>query len=286
MARRAASLLLLAGLAACGSNAAAPPVAPPNNPQRIVSLNPCTDAILTELVPARRIAAISDYSRDPQASSMDVAMARRFASVGGTAEEVIALHPDLVVTGGHLAPATRNALDRQGIAVQVFGVPATIAESRRQIADMAAALDAPERGARLLARIDAALAAARSGAHIPALVWMGDGLVPGQGTLVGDVMERSGFANASASYGLASWDILPSEYVVAKPPRVVFMDRRGVTAAAGSREDGARRRRIAALRASGQAVAIADFPQNLLYCGGPTLIPLARRLARAREMAE
>ena len=112
---------------------------------------------------------------------------------------------------------------------------------------------------------------------------MGDGLVPGQGTLVGDILEYSGFVNASAAYGLASWDILPTELVVANPPRVVFMDRRGVSAAAGSREDGGRRRRIEALRASGGAVTIADFPQNLLYCGGPTLIPLARRFERARE---
>ncbi len=277
-----AALLLVCGLAACVP-AAAPPAKPPRDPQRIVSLNPCTDAILTQLVEPARIAAISAYSQDPQASSMDVGEARRFASVGGTAEEVIALHPDLVVTGAHLAPATRNALDRQGIAVQVFGVPATIAESRQQITDMAKALDATEQGRALLARIDTALAAARSDAQTPALVWLGDGLVPGQGTLVGDVMDHSGFRNASADYGLASWDVLPSEYVVAHPPRVVFMDRRGNSAAAGSREDGARRRRIDALRASGQQVEIENFPQNLLYCGGSTLIPLAKRFAQARE---
>ena len=277
-----AALLLVCGLGACAP-AAAPPASPPHDPQRIVSLNPCTDAILTQLVEPGRIAAISAYSQDPQASSMDVGEARRFDSVGGTAEEVIALKPDLVVTGAHLSPATRNALDRQGIAVQVFGVPATIAESREQIADMAQALDAPERGRALLARIDAALAAAQSDAKTPALVWLGDGLVPGQGTLVGDVMNHSGFRNASADYGLASWDVLPSEYVVAHPPRVVFMDRRGSSAASGSREDGARRRRIDALRASGQLVQIEDFPQNLLYCGGPTLIPLAKRFAQARQ---
>ncbi len=283
MRGRAAALLLLAGLAACTSAAPPPPpVFPPENPQRIVSLNPCTDAILTQLVEPARIAAISAYSHDPNASSMNVAAARRFASVGGTAEEVIALAPDLVVTGGGFTPATSAALDRQGIAVLAFGIPATIAESRRQIADMAAALGEPGRGAALLARIDAALAQTRSHARIPALIWMGDGLVPGQGTLVNEVMEHSGFRNASAAYGLASWDILPSEYVVANPPRVVFMDRRGASAAAGSREDGARRRRIAALRASGGRVTIADFPQNLLYCGGPTLIPLALHLADAR----
>lgn len=279
--RAAALLLLIGGLSACADPAAtASPATPPADPQRIVSLNPCTDAILTELVAPDRIAAISAYSQDAEASSMDLSMARRFASVGGTAEEVIALRPDLVVSGGGFSPATEAALNRLGIPVLTFGIASTIADSRQQITDMAAALGVPARGAALLARIDAALAAARSDRQIPALVWMGDGLVPGRGTLVGDVMAQSGFRNASADYGLQSWDILPSEYVVAQPPQLVFMDRRG--AAAGSREDGAKRRRMEALLASGAHVTIADFPHQLLYCGGPTLIPLAKRLAQAR----
>ena len=277
--RRAGAVATALALAACTAPAP-PPAAPPAHPHRIVSLNPCTDAILTQLADPGRIAAISAYSHDPDASSMPAEAARRFASTGGTAEEVIALRPDLVVTGGGFAPATKKALDRLGIPVLSFGIPATVADSRQQITDMAAALGEPARGAALARRIDAALAAARSDAATPALIWMGDGLVPGQGTLVGDVMAQSGFRNASADYGLESWDILPSEYVVARPPRVVFMDRRG--GAAGSREDGAKRRRIEALRASGARVTIADFPHQLLYCGGPTLIPLARHLADAR----
>ena len=37
----------------------------PHPPARIVSLNQCLDAILVELAPTERIAAISHYSRDP-----------------------------------------------------------------------------------------------------------------------------------------------------------------------------------------------------------------------------
>ena len=70
---------------------------PPTSSHRIVSTNPCLDAILVELAPPEWIAAISHYSQDPRSSSMPVARARRFRATNGTAEEVIALKPGLVL---------------------------------------------------------------------------------------------------------------------------------------------------------------------------------------------
>ena len=61
----------------------------------IVSLNPCTDAILAEVADPAQILAISHYSHDPQATSMDLAAALRFRATGGTVEEVLALAPDI-----------------------------------------------------------------------------------------------------------------------------------------------------------------------------------------------
>jgi iron complex transport system substrate-binding protein len=39
----------------------------------VVSLNPCTDAILAEVADPAQIAGLSSYSSDPAASSMDLA---------------------------------------------------------------------------------------------------------------------------------------------------------------------------------------------------------------------
>ena len=78
---------------------------------RIVSLNPCTDAILAEVADPGQILAISAYSHDPASSSMDVALARRFPAAGDTVEEDAALPPDLVPSGNFIAPATRGALE-------------------------------------------------------------------------------------------------------------------------------------------------------------------------------
>ena len=56
----------------------------------IVSLNPCSDAILAEVAEPAQLLAISHYSHDPRASSMPLAEARRFRVTGGTVEQVLA----------------------------------------------------------------------------------------------------------------------------------------------------------------------------------------------------
>ena len=81
----------------------------------IVSLNPCSDAVLAEVADPAQLLAISHYSHDPRASSMDVALARRFAVTGGTAEEVLALDPDAMEA--HLQASRRAGVDASLIAV-------------------------------------------------------------------------------------------------------------------------------------------------------------------------
>ncbi|HBC16714.1 MAG TPA: iron ABC transporter substrate-binding protein, partial [Erythrobacter sp.] len=128
-----ASVLLLAACA--GGGAGAPP---PERGPTIVSLNPCTDAILAELAAPGQLLAISHYSKDPRASSMEAAVAARFAATGGTVEEVLALDPDVVVAGSFLAPATRAALAELGMKVVTFDIAADVAASKEQIRDLAA----------------------------------------------------------------------------------------------------------------------------------------------------
>ncbi len=61
--------LLLSACAQAPAREAAP-AAP-----RIVSLNPCTDAVLVEVADPQQILALSSYSSDPASSSMDLAVA-------------------------------------------------------------------------------------------------------------------------------------------------------------------------------------------------------------------
>ena len=277
---RAAPLLLLALLAACtqgvardaGSRDQASDAGP-----SFVSLNPCTDAILAEVADPTQVKALSLYSRDPVSSSLGVEKARRFAAVSGSVEEVVALAPDIVLSGTYEGPASVAAYRRLGLRLEQVGIAGTVAASKAQVARIAALAGHPERGAALNARIDAALAAAAPPPGRPrlsALVWQSGGIVPGADTLVSEVLVRTGFASHSAARGLKQADFLPLEQVLADPPRVIL--------AAGdplAQED-----RLLAHPALARLEGVhrARLDPALLWCGGPTIPRLAERLAAVR----
>jgi iron complex transport system substrate-binding protein len=237
----------------------------------IVSLNPCTDAILAEVADPAQILAISHYSHDPRATSMPPAQARGFRATGGTVEEVLALDPDFVVAGAFLPPATAQAFVRLGIRVETFGIASSVAESHAQVRRLAALTKQPQRGEELVARTDAALAATRhSGPPVTALLWQAGGIVPGQDALVARLMAHIGFASHSAARGLGQGAYLPLEHVLADPPQVVL--------AAGAE----RMLSHPALRAL-QGTRYEPLDPSLLYCAGPTIIRAVERLAQVRR---
>lgn len=266
----------LAGLTLLVSSCASPPTAT----DRIVSTNPCLDAILVELVSPARIGAISHWSHDARSSSMPLERARLFRATSGTAEEVITLRPGLVLASSFTSPATLGAYRRLGLRFETFGTAASIDENRAQIRAIARLVGASERGEALVARIDRAVAAASApdGRRPSALLWLGgSNLVNGQGTLIDEMVMRAGFRNASADYGVRYTGALPLEHVVARPPDVVMTPAQAMDA-----DDDGRRAslRMRALRGRAQ---LADFPANLFYCGGPTIIPAMQRLAAIRR---
>ena len=253
-------------LAACASPR---PEAPRQHPT-IVSLNPCTDAILAEVADPAQLLAISHYSHDPRASSMPLAEARKFRATGGTVEEVLALDPDLGVASSFMPPAAAQAFDRLGIRVETFGIVPDLAENAAQIRRLAALAGHPERGEALLGRIDDALTSTHhDGRKVDALLWQPGGIVPGEGTLIARLLAHTGFASHSAARGLGQASYLPLEQVLADPPQVVI--------AAGSE----RMLTHPALRAL-EGVRYERLAPSLLYCGGPSVIRAVGRLAEIR----
>jgi iron complex transport system substrate-binding protein len=244
-------------------------------PRRIVSINPCIDAVLVEVAEPGQILAISHYSQDARATSIPLTTARRFAATSGTAEEVVALRPDIVLAGAHVSPSTIAALQRLKVPVQTFKVPESVAESIAQVRAIAAAAGQPARGEALVRRIEQAVARAaarKRGAAVPALIWQGSGLVPGENTLANELLRLAGFRNMSAAYGLKRWDVLPLEHLAARPPRVLLSD--SVT---GDRMSGHR-----VLRRLDGRMLRAQFDERLLSCAGPVIIRALDRLSKVR----
>jgi iron complex transport system substrate-binding protein len=263
--------LALATVCLAASCASAPPTRSHAAHPTIVSLNPCTDAILAAVTAPGQLLAISHYSHEASGTSMPLSEARRYRATGGTVEEVLALDPDVVVTSSYADPASLQAFRRLGIRVETVGIGASVAASEAQVRQLAALAGEPARGVALVGRIENAVAAARRGGPpVTALMWQEGGLVPGQGTLVAELMANSGLASQSAARGLGQGAYLPLERVLADPPRLV------IAAGAGRMEHHPALRHLSGVR-------YATLPPNLLYCGGPTVPRLAARLAALRD---
>lgn len=237
----------------------------------VVSTNPCADQLLLALAP-NRVAAISHYSQEAAATSIPLDMARGYRGTAGTAEEVIALKPDLILASSFTPPATLRAYQRLGLNVLLLDSPTTIAASRDQIRQVATALNAKAAGERLIARIDAAVAAARpdSTARPTALLFISDSFANGGPTLLTEMLDRAGFGTAIRT--AASRD-LSIERIMGSPPAIILQPD------PDSRAAGLRRRVLAR---AGLTVAEAQFPRNLVNCGGPTIIPAMQRLEAVR----
>ena len=279
MKRRTASLLAALLLAAAPASAGEPA----QHPMRIVSLNMCVDSILIELVSHDRIAALSHYARDPRRSTI-ADVAQHLPITYETAEEVVALRPDLVITSRHSAIATRNALKRVGIRFELFEVPDSVADSLLQVRQVARLLGAEREGEALVARIEAALEAARlpaDQAPMTAVVYQPGGLSAGANTVVGELMELAGLRNIAARYGVEQYRPLPLEVLVSDPPDVLLVGE--TSPGAPLLEEKIVRHR--ALRALESRMTQAEFPARLLYCAGPTMVESAATLVRARELA-
>lgn len=291
-----AAVLCGAALAAC-----APASAPRGG---IVSTNPCADAILLRLVAPARIAAISHYSQDPGATSLPLAVARRFRATAGTAEEVIALRPALVLADSFAPAATLAAYRRAGLRTVVLGSPVSVAASIAQVRQVAAAVGARDRGERLAGEIASALRAApvreggspgaageggaitgspgappphnaahgpppRAGGEAPAaLFYLAGDLASGSGNLIDELLGRAGLRNAAADYGLRFTGPVPVETLVARPPAVVI--------STGAGRSAALRRQLL------PGVRDATFPRTLVNCGGPSIPPALARLRAIR----
>jgi iron complex transport system substrate-binding protein len=267
---RLGGMMLLLGLAAC-----AVPPAPPHHAgaPRVASMNPCIDAILVRVADPKQILSISHYSQDPAATSIPLEVARRYSANAETAEEMIALRPDLVLASSFTPAATRRTFARAGLKTLYLDSPVTIAASEVQVRMVAAAVGRPGRGDMLVAEIEAAASKAARimprGQQPSALLFIGSDLVNGGGTLLDELMRRAGFRNAAADYGLRFTGTLPGEFLVARPPAVILSPGRG-----GRIET----MRQSLLPRTRQAL----FPRTLVNCGGPSIPPALERLTAIR----
>lgn len=219
---------VLLALALLAATPASPAAEPPAKPRRIVSLYLCADQLLLQLVGRERIVSLDHLVTDEDSSYM-AAAAKGIPVNYGTAEEAIALKPDLVVTGPWAQRSRIDLLRRFDVPVLEVGLVDSLDGIRRETLRVAEALGEAERGQALVAEMDARLVAARAaraaGQRPTAAVYMASGVAVGRGTLVDELLDVAGFDNLASRLGLDGYGYLPLETLVVAHPDLLIMDR-------------------------------------------------------------
>lgn len=244
------------------------------SPQRIVSLNLCTDQLLMALVQPGRIASITWLSRTEGDPSL-LPLSRALPVNRGSAEELLALRPDLVIAGRFTTGTTRALLRKVGVPLLEVDSASDWEGVQRITREVAAAVGESARGEDLLRQMDADLgqiAHRRPAVPLRAIGWSGAGNdVPGRDTMFNTILATAGAINLGARGGAGSFDL---EQVLHARPQVLL---RG--AAYGDkpalRNENARHRVLVSL----PGVATIEYPEAVYGCGVPRAAHLAAELA-------
>lgn len=257
--------------------------AEPVRPSRIVSLNLCTDQILLDLVPRERIKGLSFLARDPSMSMLH-READGIPVVKGSAEEVLALDPDLILAGEFTTAATVDLLRRLGRRVEIVPMATTFEGIRAVIRQMARLTDADARGTELVKAFDERLAAVAAGQEpgprLRAVAFQVNSLASGPGSLVDDVLQSAGFDNLARTARLGPGGRLPLESLIGDPPDVIVR----ANAARDFRTvlgDNLRHPAFKALEATRPSI---HMPMSEWLCGTTRIVQAVERLAGARAM--
>lgn len=266
-------MAVMSWLSAPPSRAAGMPTSPP---QRIVSLNMCTDELVLRLANPARIASVTWLSHDPKAANV-VDLARSVPANHGLAEEVIPLGPDLVVAGTFTTRTAVAMLKQARFNLVEFDVPATIAGAEKQIMDMARLLDEPALGEALVGGMERRLAALGEAPLLRrprALVFNPNGVTVGKGTLVDDIMARAGLDNVATHMNLGNYSQIPLEVLVESAVDILIIS--------GSREGppalATEILKNPVLSQLGRHTHVIVLPPRLWNCAGPEIVEAISRL--------
>lgn len=265
------AVALAFALAACGAGQPAVPRATPR-PLRVMSANLCTDQLVLALLPPARIASVTWLARDP-ASSLMARAATAVAINHGSAEEVLAQRPDLVLAGASATPALRGVLHRLGYPLVEVDDATDLAGVRRVTREVAAAVGERARGEALIAQMDATLAdlTRHPAPPIRVAAWDRTGFAAGAGTLFDAILTAAGARNVARDAGGFGGRHPDVEELLRADPALLIQGSRE-TASLG---DDLARHRLVRRRWAGRTLTV---PQASYACGTPMIADAALRL--------
>lgn len=223
-----------------------------------------------------QILGVTRYARDPAQSSV-AAQAAGLPAVSGTAEEVLAARPDIVLAGRFTRRATRDFIRARGVRIVEYDAARSLDEAHRQIRDVGQLVGHPDRAEATIRSIDAAVARARAvaaGTRGTILPLQRRGWISGQDTLTTSLVEAVGLRNAGAAFSRGLGRQVTLEQVVALRPDYLLLSGSG-----RAEDQGSALLHHPALAALYPPEKRLLMPDRLVFCGGPALADAIDTLA-------
>ncbi len=271
--------ILLAALLAAVDAASAVAGTPP---QRIVSINLCSDVLALELADPGTVKSVFRVAADPEDSPV-ADLAAKLPLNNATAEDILSAKPDLVLAHRYSSPFTLALLARAHVPVVQVKDASSFEDIRDNVRAVAAAIGHPERGEAWIARFDASLTASKRlpPAHpLRAVIYQDLGGAAAANTILGALLKHAGFENVVETPSSGGFVNLTIEELIDMRPDFVAV---GVYRA---HEPSLAHAQLAhpALRdyVAHHARAV-DLPAKLWTCGTPFIADIADRLAAARD---
>ena len=251
-------------------------------PKRIVSLSLCADQYLLALADPAQIVALNRFSHDP-AMSWGVAKARAFPGIRGSAEEMLTLKPDLVLTSGFGTPAALAVLRSRKVRIVDLPWDDRFESIERTTRQVAALVGHPERGEALITAMRRRLSAIGTppGRGRVAAYYQRRGYLTGQGTLVDEMMRRVGLANLATKLNRPMLSYLSIEAMAVARPDFLIVDHGGKI-----RDKGTEMLEHPLLSRTVPVSRRINIPEALTTCGGPSYPDAIEALAAGIRRAD
>ena len=251
---------------------------------QIASMNLCTDQLLISLADPGQIMGLSRYALQ-QFESFSADDAKQFRILSGGAEDILELHPDIVVASQFDKRSTRELLKEKKLRLVEFAVPRNLDEVKTQIREIGDLVGHPDRASAQIARLDEAIAQARQAVarrHYRVLPLSRRGWVSGRDSLLSALLAETGLFNAAGDLGIAYGGFASLEAIVNLKPDLIVVSEAGDRA----EDDGRAFLLHPALERFYPPSRRIVIPERLTVCGGVMLTDALDRLVSELKRVE
>jgi len=253
-------------------------------PERVASLNLCTDQLVLQLLDRDRIASVTYLATDP-VISYSAHRAIGIKKNHGLAEEVVALNPDLILAGAFTSRPTTSLLKKLGYRVIEFKMAGSFETLRQNIIKAGEVLDEEKKAGRLVTQFDRALGKLTpNGRLVSAIILQPNAAGAGNVSLLDDIFRSANLTSISLGQGILGIGWLTLDQVIWAQPELIISDVDPSWPSLGHlamRHPAYR----AILDKQGRVPPRVTLPANLWNCGGPQVAKAVSILAKARAVA-